>query len=37
MDTAQLCRTLDALVRANEVEATIGKLAFCCQSLVSFR
>ncbi|CEL03108.1 hypothetical protein ASPCAL04265 [Aspergillus calidoustus] len=36
MDTAQLCRTLDVLVRANEVEATIGKLAFCCQSLVSF-
>ncbi|KAL3452081.1 hypothetical protein BJX65DRAFT_303795 [Aspergillus insuetus] len=36
MDIAQLCRTLDALVRANEVEATIDKLAFCCQSLVSF-
>ncbi|KAL3492777.1 hypothetical protein BJX62DRAFT_235936 [Aspergillus germanicus] len=36
METAQLCRTLDALVRANETEATIRNLAFCCQSLVSF-
>ncbi|KAJ0413306.1 hypothetical protein BJY00DRAFT_319921 [Aspergillus carlsbadensis] len=35
-DTAQLCRTLDALVRANEIDATVRKLAFCCQSLVSF-
>lgn len=36
-DTAQLCRTLGALVRASELEATVRMLAFCCQSLVSYR
>ncbi|KAL5338121.1 hypothetical protein BJX70DRAFT_217487 [Aspergillus crustosus] len=35
-ETAQLCRTLEALVRANEMEVTIRKLAVCCQSLVSY-
>lgn len=33
----QLCRTLGALVRASELEITVRKLAFCCQSLVSYR
>lgn len=36
-DIAQLCRTIEALVRANEMEITARRLAFCCQSLVSYR
>jgi hypothetical protein len=36
-ETEQLCRTLEALVRASEVEITIRKLAFCSQSVVSYR
>ncbi|KAK2594036.1 hypothetical protein QQS21_008255 [Conoideocrella luteorostrata] len=35
-DAAQLCRTLEALVRANELEVTARKLAFCSQSTVSY-
>ncbi|KAJ5726108.1 uncharacterized protein N7483_007465 [Penicillium malachiteum] len=35
-ETTQLCRTLEALVRANEMEITVRRLAFCCQSLVSY-
>jgi hypothetical protein len=35
-ETVQLCRTLEALVRANEMEITVRRLAFCCQSLVSY-
>lgn len=36
-DVTQLCRTIEALVRANEMEITARRLAFCCQSLVSYR
>jgi len=36
-ETIQLCRTLEALVRANEMEVTVRRLAFWCQSLVSYR
>ena len=36
-DVAQLYRTIEALVRANEMEITARGLAFCCQSLVSYR
>lgn len=36
-ETTQLCRTLEALVRANEMEITVRRLAFCCQSLVAYR
>ncbi|KAH7018452.1 uncharacterized protein B0I36DRAFT_335975 [Microdochium trichocladiopsis] len=35
-DIAQLCRTLEALVRANAEEITIRKLGFCSQSVVSY-
>ncbi|EEA22376.1 hypothetical protein TMatcc_008182 [Talaromyces marneffei ATCC 18224] len=35
-DVAQLCRTIEALVRANEMEITTRRLAFCCQILVSY-
>ncbi|KAK0387943.1 hypothetical protein NLU13_4187 [Sarocladium strictum] len=35
-DPVQLCRTLGALVRANEVEVSIRRLPFCTQSLVSY-
>ncbi|KAI6757060.1 hypothetical protein HG530_011658 [Fusarium avenaceum] len=36
-DIEQLRRTLEALVRANEGEITIRGLAFCSQSVVSYR
>ncbi|EED22258.1 conserved hypothetical protein [Talaromyces stipitatus ATCC 10500] len=35
-DMGQLCRTLEALVRANEMEITLRRLTFCCQSLVAY-
>ncbi|KAK2593326.1 hypothetical protein QQS21_008969 [Conoideocrella luteorostrata] len=35
-DAVQLCRTLEALVRANEFEVTTRKLAFCSQSTISY-
>lgn len=35
-DVVQLCRTLEALVRVNELEATTRRLAFCSQSIVSY-
>lgn len=36
-ETAQLRRTLEALVRTSEKEVTIRRLAFCCLSIVSYR
>jgi hypothetical protein len=35
-DAVQLCRTLEALVRVNELEVTARRLAFCTQSTVSY-
>ncbi|KAL2688924.1 hypothetical protein Neosp_002974 [[Neocosmospora] mangrovei] len=35
-DLTQLCRTLEALVRVNEFEVTVRRLAFCAQSIVSY-
>lgn len=35
-ERVQLCRTLEALVRANESEVTIRRLAFCSQSAVAY-
>ncbi|KAF4451661.1 hypothetical protein F53441_5340 [Fusarium austroafricanum] len=35
-DMVQLCRTLEALVRVNEIEATTRKLAYCSQSIISY-
>ncbi|CRL22637.1 Fungal transcriptional regulatory protein, N-terminal [Penicillium camemberti] len=35
-ETAQLCRTFEALARANEMEVTVRRLPFCCQSLISY-
>ncbi|EWG41163.1 hypothetical protein FVEG_03320 [Fusarium verticillioides 7600] len=35
-EVGQLCRTLESLVRVNELEATSRRLAFCSQSCVSY-
>lgn len=35
-EVGQLCRTLESLVRVNELEVTSRQLAFCSQSSVSY-